>query len=290
MANSPTHRFGQIIGDLLEQATVETVRPIAEKHHMYLDFIHPRPARNGNRKIHVEDVLGNFHDLDLVVEEGGSEDIIGRPRAFIEVAWRRYTKHSKNKAQEISSAVLACARKYSDDAPFTGTVLAGEFTDNSLQQLRSQGFVVVHFSLHSIVDAFKKVGINAFWEEDTPDEQIEEQVKKYEKLTNAERETIKHMLFLEEKASFAAFAKILDESLDRRISKVTVTSLWGSLQTFATIEDARNYIESLNLDESGSHGFVRFEIRIEYSNGARTMMEFTSKYDALRKLALMDND
>lgn len=29
MATSPTHRFGQIIGDLLEIATVEKVRPVA---------------------------------------------------------------------------------------------------------------------------------------------------------------------------------------------------------------------------------------------------------------------
>ncbi|PLS24726.1 hypothetical protein BLI708_09840 [Bifidobacterium imperatoris] len=228
MANSPTHRFGQIIGDLLEQATVETVRPIVQKHHMYLDFIHPRPARNGNRKIHVEDALGNFHDLDLVVEEGGSEEVIGRPRAFIEVAWRRYTKHSKNKAQEISSAVLACARKYADDAPFTGTVLAGEFTENSLQQLRSQGFVVVHFPLRSIVDAFKTVGIDAYWEENTPDEKIEEQVKKFEHLTDSEIETIKHHLFQEEKDSFEIFAKVLDQSLDRHVSRVSITSLWGN--------------------------------------------------------------
>ncbi|RSX52985.1 DNA methylase N-4/N-6 domain-containing protein [Bifidobacterium samirii] len=290
MANSPTHRFGQIIGDLLEQATVETVRPIAQKHHMYLDFIHPRPTRDGKRKIHVEDILGNFHDLDLVVEEGGSEEVIGRPRAFIEVAWRRYTKHSKNKAQEISSAVLSCARKYADDAPFTGTVLAGEFTENSLQQLRSQGFVVVHFSLQSIVDAFKTVGIDAYWEEDTPDEKIEEQVKRFDLLTDLEIETIKHCLFQEEKESFEIFAKVLDQSLDRHVSNVSITSLWGSNKSFETIQDARDYIESMNLDASDGYDFIRFEIRIEYSNGSRTTMEFTDRYDALRKLALMDND
>ena len=45
--------------------------------------------------------MGNVHDLDYVFEQGGTEATIGQPKAFIEIAWRRYTKHSRNKAQEI---------------------------------------------------------------------------------------------------------------------------------------------------------------------------------------------
>lgn len=289
MASSPTHKFGQIIGDLLELATVEKVRPVADAHGMYLDSIHPRPARNGKRNIHVEDLEGNFHDLDLVVEEGGSEQVLGRPRAFIEVAWRRYTKHSKNKAQEISSAVLACAKRYADDAPFTGTVLAGEFTQNSLNQLTSQGFVVVHFPLSAIVDAFAVAGINAYWEEDTPDAEIEEQVKRYEELPKEKIDAIKSRLFEIETDAFNTFVHVLDQSLDRRIETVTVASLWGVTHSFTTIGDARSYIE--HVDESNDAGslFMRFEIEIIYTNGSKTSMVFADKYEALRKLAIMEH-
>lgn len=48
---------------------------------------------------------GNAHDLDFVLERGGSDDKIGMPAAFIETAWRRYTKHYRNNAQEIQGAL-----------------------------------------------------------------------------------------------------------------------------------------------------------------------------------------
>lgn len=288
MATSPAHRFGQIIGDLLEIATVEKVRPIVEKHGMYLDYIHPRPARRNNKKIHMEDTLGNYHDLDLVVEEGGSEITLGKPRAFIEVAWRRYTKHSKNKAQEISSAVLACVKRFADDAPFTGTVLAGEFTQNSLDQLASQGFVVVHFPLEAIVDAFAVAGINAYWEESTPDEAIEEQVVKYNTLSQNQINKIKERLFELEKTDFDTFVRVLDQSLERKVKIVKVSSLWGVSRSFATITDARAYIGQINEEGDSEAKFVRFEVEVVYTNGSKTSMLFADKYEALRKLALME--
>lgn len=288
MATSPTHKFGQIIGDLLEAATVEKVRPIANKHRMYLDYIHPRPTRDGKKKIHVQDVQGNYHDLDLVIEEGGSETVSGTPRAFIEVAWRRYTKHSKNKVQEISSAVLACAKRYEDESPFTGTVLAGEFTDTSLAQLKSQGFVVVHFPLADIVAAFAESGIDAYWEENTPDHVIEKQVNKYNSLSHNEINRIKERLFQLGKERFDIFTQDLDKSLERHVEEITVSSLWGISHCFETIADARDYITHVDERRNSKTEFIRFEIEVIYTNGSSTSMVFTDKNEALRKLALME--
>lgn len=288
MALSPAHRFGQIIGDLLETATVEKVQPIVAKHNMYLDYTHSRPARYGSKKIHVQDVLGNYHDLDLVIEEGGSEETFGTPRAFIEVAWRRYTKHSKNKAQEISSAVLACARKYADNSPFMGTVLAGEFTENSIKQLRSQGFVVVHFTRQAVINAFATVGINAAWQENTPENVILEEVKRYDHLQPTQINRIKNRLFLEEKDAFDIFTKALDASLERRIETVTVVALWGISQTFKQLSDARNYIEETLPNGDPDATFLRFEVSIDYSNGSKMKMQFINKREALAKLSLLD--
>jgi hypothetical protein len=56
-----------------------------------------------------QDGYGNKHDLDYVLERGGDEERLGVPAAFIESAWRRYTKHSKNKVQEIEAAVMPVA-------------------------------------------------------------------------------------------------------------------------------------------------------------------------------------
>lgn len=288
MALSPAHRFGQIIGELLENATVEKVQPIVAKHNMYLDYIHPRSARHGSKKIHVQDNLGNYHDLDLVIEEGGSEDILGTPRAFIEVAWRRYTKHSKNKAQEISSAVLACARKYADNSPFMGTVLAGDFTENSIKQLTSQGFIVVHFTRKAVIDAFATVGINADWQENTPEDVVQEEVNKYNDLQPAQTNKIKDRLFSEEKEAFDVFTKTLDDSLERKIEAVTVVALWGTSQTFKQLSEARNYIEKTIPNGDHDAAFIRFEICIEYSDESKMKMQFMNKSEALAKLALLE--
>ena len=134
MAKSPAHRFGQIIGDLLEYTLIRYCQPIAKEYGMYLDYKHSRPARNNQNEVRWTDINGNTHKLDIVIEYGGSEIKTGNPRAFIEMAWRRYTKHSKNKAQEISAAIQPLVSRYSEYGPFYGAVLAGEFTENSLIQ------------------------------------------------------------------------------------------------------------------------------------------------------------
>ncbi len=106
MAQSPSHRFGQIIGEVLEAAIRGPLEEVCRKHGLYLDSKHPRLARNSLNKVAWKDRKGNTHDLDYVIESGGTEEAIGVPKAFIEIAWRRYTKHSRNKAQEIQGAII----------------------------------------------------------------------------------------------------------------------------------------------------------------------------------------
>jgi hypothetical protein len=151
MAQSPSHKFGQIIGDLLEAAVFHWLQTIASDFGLYLDYKHLRPAREERRTVSWKDSKGNQHDLDYVLEQVGSEQTIGRPKAFIETAWRRYTKHSRNKVQEIQGAIGPLAETYADCHPFLGVVLAGEFTSGSLNQLRSHGFQIVHYPYESVV-------------------------------------------------------------------------------------------------------------------------------------------
>lgn len=82
-----------------------------------------------------------------MLERGGTESSIGIPIAFIESAWRRHTKHSRNKAQEIQSAIIPLFEKYKSSSPFMGVVLAGVYTEGALNQLKSSGFGVPTFPL-----------------------------------------------------------------------------------------------------------------------------------------------
>jgi len=118
MASSPSHKFGQIIGDLFEEIVGPQVQDFCNKRGLYLDKKGERGAAHGGRKVSWQDKFGNDHDLDFVIEKGGTKDRQGRPLAFIEAAWRRYTKHSRNKAQEIQGAVLPIAERYEWDKPF----------------------------------------------------------------------------------------------------------------------------------------------------------------------------
>ena len=143
MAKSQSHTLGEFIGAFFEDLMKKPIRDFANKNGLFFDTIGPRKARGG-RKLTWTDVHGSKHDLDFVLEKGGTEDTIGEPVAFIELAWRRYTKHSKNKAQEISGAVNPICEKYELRKPFKGAILSGQFTDNSLNQLRNDDFHVLY--------------------------------------------------------------------------------------------------------------------------------------------------
>ncbi len=140
IARSPAHRFGQIIGDALEDATEPLLREFAQQHDLYLDKKGPRVARKGKKKVRWTDLRGNKHDLDYVIERDGTDEEYGTPVAFIETAWRRYTRHSKAKVQEIEGAVVPLVATHREAAPFAGCILAGVFTHDALEQLRSQKF------------------------------------------------------------------------------------------------------------------------------------------------------
>jgi hypothetical protein len=103
MAESFSHKFGQIIGNLLELALQPELKKFAKKHKLYFDKQGIRKARSG-QKVSWTDESNNKHNLDIVLERGGTENTIGIPVAFIESAWRRGFRHSKNKVQEIQAA------------------------------------------------------------------------------------------------------------------------------------------------------------------------------------------
>ncbi|HXP59213.1 MAG TPA: hypothetical protein VN829_01915, partial [Dongiaceae bacterium] len=161
MAQSLAHRWGQVIGNCFEMFVRSILAEVAEAHKLYLDSKGPRKARGGHRKVTWPDGYGNKHDLDYVLERGGTEETRGVPVAFIESAWRRYTKHSKNKAQEIEAAVVPVALTFSRHQPFCGAVVAGEVTKHALDQLESKGFAVLHVPYESIQSGFEDLGIDA---------------------------------------------------------------------------------------------------------------------------------
>ncbi len=280
MAEAPGHLLGQIIGNALESSVTPLLQAIADKHNLYLDKQGERPARPGSKKVTWTDDLGNKHDLDFVLERGGSPEVVGRPAAFIETAWRRYTKHSRAKAQEIQGALLPLLAANSDVKPFAGAVVAGKWTEGALEQMRSSGFAMLHVSYEDIVDAFAKVGIDVDAEEDTADDYIREQIDKYYALAEHDRSAVGAALCSDSSEDYLTFRQALEASLSRTVTRVVVVPLSGVTLQFATVEDAIMAVRRYDARVPTPGPFVRFEIQLTYSNGDTLTATFQRADDA----------
>lgn len=265
MGVSPAHRFGQILGEVLERAVEPIVAAHAAKHHLYFDKKGPRLCRKGV-KLSWADVNGNIHDLDFVLERGGSDEVQGTPVAFIEVAWRRYTKHSCAKAQEIQGAIMPLLQQYKNAAPFIGVVLAGVFTERAVQQLRSLGFSVLFIPTASIVRAFAEVGIDAAADENTPDSQFKRQVVKYEALSSKRKRLLTSALLDGHEQDVKMFSDSIERVLSRQIKRILVLPLHGRALEYMTIDEALASIASHD-PAIASPEFVRYEIGFSTTTG-----------------------
>ena len=276
MAESPSHKFGQIIGNLLEDIIGPILSKFAEQKHLYLDHQkNLRKVRNG-KKVTWEDANGNVHDLDYVLEKYGTDTTIGTPVAFIEVAWRRYTKHSRNKAQEIQGAILPLAEKYRWSNPFLGAVLSGIFTKNSIEQLRSLGFHVLYFPYETLVAAFATESINIAFDESTPDAVFRKCVKKIDSASRQRIDRIKQHLLTANQEQLNEFVAALNSRLERMVEKIILVPLYGTSNEFATIDDAVRFLNHYSVSES-SDDFRKYEVIIRFSNGDQAEGSFREK-------------
>lgn len=278
MAEAPGHRLGQIIGDTLEAAFEPPLRDFAREHKLYLDLLGPRPAREG-RKVTWTDNLGNSHDLDFVLERGGSPDFVGTPAAFIETAWRRYTKHSRAKAQEIQGAILPLVSKWAEVRPFSGAIVAGNWTQGALDQLRSSGFAVLHIDYSEVVMTFAAFGMRIHAEEDTPDSALQAQVDTYAGLGVEQRGELARTLRQCARSRHDEFMEALTASVVRSVSRVVVLPLSGQAVEFSGIDDAVRALSDGQL-MSSSGELVRFEVMIRFSNGDNIEAKFRLAEDA----------
>jgi hypothetical protein len=282
MAKSPAHKFGQIIGDALEAAIEPLLQRFATEQGLYLDKKGSRPARKGN-KVSWIDLYGNKHDLDFVLEKDGSLTQIGIPKAFIETAWRRYTKHSRNKAQEIQGAILPLVTTNHNAAPFIGVILAGVFTGGALAQLRSLGFTVLYFPYDTVVEAFRRVGINAYFDESTFDTEFVDKVRDWEALPEEQHAQVASALLEINSDEVQQFMSKLSRVILREIEAIRLLPLHGTAFTYSSIEEAIKFIENYD-EQDSSKSVVKYEIEVRYNNGDRIRGEFEDKEQAIQFL------
>lgn len=290
MAQSPSHKFGQQLGKLLEDIVLyDILKPrleqFAQVKNYYLDWQRSRPARSG-KKVTWQDKYGNKHDLDFVIEVDGTDNKLGRPVAFIESAWRRYTKHSKNKAQEIQGAILPIIELHHLSAPFYGVVLAGDFTKPALEQLKNNGFAVIYIPYKGVVSAFKVIGFDVAFDEDTPDESYTTAFRQLNSLTSSDKEKLRQALMRVCQEEVDRFMETLRNCLERYISNIVLIPLFGKRYEFDSIDDAISGVDILRID-SPVGDFEKFEVIVDYNNSDTIRATFQNKNlltEFLRKL------
>jgi hypothetical protein len=290
MARSPSHKFGQDLGNLLEEIVLDDIlKPrlleFAQAQNYYLDWQRSRAARSG-KKVTWTDKYGNKHDLDFVIEVNGTDSKLGTPIAFIESAWRRYTKHSKNKVQEIQGAILPIIELHNLSAPFYGAVLAGDFTKPALEQLKNNGFTLIYIPYRDVVAAFSNIDFDIAFDEDTIDENYSTASQKLANLTDNDKEKLKKALILIAQNEIDNFMATLKAVIERLITKVVLIPLFGKQYEFDNIDNTLTELNSLDIDNPVGE-FKKFEIIIDYNNGDTIRATFQNKAlltDFLRKL------
>jgi len=300
MAESLAHRWGQIIGDVFESFVLRLLTDVANRHALYLDHKGPRKARAGQggknlSKVTWQDGYGNRHDLDYVLERDGTEDALGTPIAFVESAWRRYTKHSKNKVQEIEAAVWPVAQTFSRHQPFCGAVLAGEFTGSALAQLESKGFAVLHIPYASIVTAFAELGIDASSEDGihgTSEDDFRKKIAVWGALSQPDAtDAIVRCLARLHAGPIRSFVSRLEASLTRRVTAVRLSVLRGHALELPSVESAIAYLvdeEQSWLLREDAHSREYFEIQVRFNTGARIEATFPARSEAIAFLRSFD--
>lgn len=290
MAESSSHKFGQELGKLIEDIVLNDIlkprlEQFVQSKNYYLDWQRTRPARTG-KKVTWKDKYENKHDLDFVIEVDGNDCQLGTPVAFIECAWRRYTKHSKNKAQEIQAAILPIIELHNLSAPFYGAVLAGEFTKPALDQLRNNGFAIIYIPYQDVVAAFKEINFDIAFDETTLDKAYTTASKQLAALVSSDRKKLGEALIRVSKQEVDRFMDTLRKSLERSIVKIIIIPLFGIRYEFKSIDDAVIELNTLDI-EHPSGEFERFEVIVDYNNNDTIRATFQNKNllaDFLRKL------
>ncbi|MDO5378530.1 MAG: hypothetical protein Q4G52_09370 [Clostridia bacterium] len=258
------------------------MQPYIKSKGYYLDYRHPRPTRRHRSEVVGIDYNGNRHKLDIVIEKNGSETQKGSPKAFIEVAWRRYSKHSKNKVQEISGAILPLVQTHLQSMPFYCAVLAGVFTASSIQQLESEGFYVLHFTYEEIAQIFDTADLSIRWDEKTSEAQLKTLSDRLSQLSQPTLDALQDEFFKQQRNKLSDLRNQLDLAFNLAVSEIIVLPTHGTAYSLPSVHEAISFIAEY--DESKSSPILRYEITIRYNQNLEYTMKCTDKTQAIRFL------
>ena len=168
------------------------------------------------------------------------------------------------------------AETFQDCHPFLGAVLAGDFTEGSLDQFRSHNFNIAYCPYKTIIEAFKGEGVDVSSNEGTSEVDLQRKVDALERLTSTQRKRIESRIRDLHVIQFTAFFENLRRCLDRHIDTIFILPLSGTGRTFSSVEDAVRFVDEHDQSSHVSE-FVQYELNVRYSNGDEVRGTFKEK-------------
>lgn len=283
MAKSPAHKIGQLIGHMLEDIFEPLLREVASKTDTYLDKTNiERSSRTSKTLTHIDD-NGNNHGLDFVFERFGADNKEGLPIGFIECAWRRYTKHSKNKVQEIHSAIESLANKHKAYSPFKGAILSGHYSEPSLQQLRSQGYTIIHIPYETVIEAYEYAGFDISYDSETELTDLLYKGISIDGLSDNDINKIRRYIFKVCNVDIHYFTNNLISSLTKQIEQINITPVIEHTYNFKDTIETVKWLTSCNSITDNSINFI--DLEITYTNGCSVKYERIEVELAVNKIS-----
>lgn len=170
-----------------------------------------------------------------------------------------------------------------NNAPFAGAILAGVFAAGALEQLRSQGFSVLYFPYEVVIAAFDKVGIDARFEEDTPEAEFSDKVEAWEALSSSQRDTVAEGLVDVNSEEVTQFISELRATITRQVRSVRIMPVHGLVVEKDSVEEAISFIQDYSEDPS-PQPFTRYEVEVLYNNGNEIGGKFQDKGSVIQFL------
>jgi hypothetical protein len=154
------------------------------------------------------------------------------------------------------------------------------YTSGSREQLQSLGFKVLYLQYNTMIEAIKEIGIDASWDEDRPDEEIEKKYAQWIAVPPAERIKVWNKLVELNAKAVEEFMGHLERAVQRQFKSIRVIPLHGEAKDCGTVEDAIQFVTTY--DEAAAHGpVVKYEVQIRYNNGDKIDAEFQDKATTL---------
>jgi hypothetical protein len=145
-----------------------------------------------------------------------------------------------------------------------------------LNHAQTIGFKILYLNYASVLEAFKSVGIDARFDEKTPEEEHIEKKKKWDALPKNVQKKVWDRLVELNARNLEDFMTQLERAVRRRISAVRIIPLHGTAQDCVTVQEAITIVDGY--DETSANGpLVKYEVIIRYDNGDKIEAEFQDR-------------